>query len=128
MCVEIIGIEEENGGSFGHCFVHNKWSVKTCWRNYYWDFDLQLHSLDPPPFFEGDEGVNFNYLPQRRKSEKLKKRVGVWCRGRSSYKWGGGIIFLCPKNVKKKVILSCLKMNLKMDIENAISRKCALNI
>ena len=41
---------------------------------------------------------------------------------------GGGIIFLCPKNVKKKVILSCLKMNLKMDIENAISRKCALNI
>ena len=36
-----------------------------------------------PPFLRGGE-VNFDYLPQRGESKKLKKGVGVWSKGRSS--------------------------------------------
>ena len=47
------------------------------------DHGIRHHSLDPSPFFKGG-GANFNYLPWREKSEKLKGRVGVWWRGRST--------------------------------------------
>ena len=47
------------------------------------DHGIRHHSLDPSPFFKGG-GANFNYLPWREKSEKLKGRVEVWWRGRST--------------------------------------------
>ena len=44
---------------------------------------IYIHSLDPL-FLKGGGGVNFNYLSQREKPEKLKDGVEVWYRGRSS--------------------------------------------
>ena len=44
---------------------------------------INIHSSDPS-FFKGGGGGNFDYLTLKGESEKLKKRVEVWCRGRSS--------------------------------------------
>ena len=70
-----------------------------------------------------------------RRYEKFKKRVEVWCRSRSSLIFSRfiiftfrnyftickivlciwrRIIFFCDHNFMKKVILSCLKMNLEI--------------
>ena len=45
---------------------------------------LDIVRIPPPPFEKGGGEVNFNYIPRRGESEKLKKGVKVWCRGRAS--------------------------------------------
>ena len=51
---------------------------------------MYIHSTEPPPpvFFKGG-GVNFNYLPRRGDSEKLKKGCGSMVQGEVFLKWGG---------------------------------------
>ena len=49
---------------------------------------MYIHSSEPPPFFKGG-GVNFNYLPRRGDSEKLKKGCGSMVQGEVFLKGGG---------------------------------------
>ena len=49
--------------------------------------------MDPLHFLKEKE-VHFDYLPRmegKEEPEKLKKGVEVWCRGKSSLKWGEGV-------------------------------------
>ena len=46
-----------------------------------------------PPFLKRGE-VNFDYLPQRGKIWKIKKKVEVSCKGRSSWKEGAGTFLI----------------------------------
>ena len=47
-----------------------------------------------PLLFVREGGVNFNWLPRRGGSGKLKKVVEVWCRGGSSWRLGRSWHFL----------------------------------
>ena len=49
----------------------------------------QQFVLFPPSFLKGGE-VNFDYLPWRGESEKLKKAGGSMVQGQVFLKWGGG--------------------------------------
>ena len=51
---------------------------------------MYIHSSEPPPpFFLKGGGVNFNYLPRRGDSEKLKKGCGSMVQGEVFLKEGG---------------------------------------
>ena len=91
---------------------------------------LGITSSDPPLhlFFKKRRGVNFNYLRQRGNLKNLKG-LEAWCMGTVFLKGCGGrdlvlFLFNCLKVyclffsatiiLWKKVILSCLNMNLKI--------------
>ena len=54
---------------------------------------VRTPSPDPPTFFRRGGGVNFNYLPQREKSEKLKKKGASMVQGQVFLKSEGTDIF-----------------------------------
>ena len=49
--------------------------------------NIYLNSLDPPPPLFKGVGVNFNYLPWREGSEKLKTGGGSMIQGQIFLKW-----------------------------------------
>ena len=102
----IIELRGENTSEVGTCVV-----FCMCWA-FWWTFYILDSMVQGHVFLKGGRGWHFSYLIYsrfiiftfRNYFTLCKTVLCIWIK----------IIFFCHHNFMKKVILSCLKMNLKL--------------